>query len=113
MKFYKFDDEHQEFDLEDELLYDLSTRTINPQAGGFDNDFFCTKNEHTYYFQKHRDGFQLCKFSLGTPFQKFPVDNDPFPVSSNEEMDGYFIRNPIKNYDINDLQISFLKDASI
>ena len=69
---------------------------MNPSAGGFSNDLFLTKNEHTYYFKKESDGhrFQLYRHSYGTPFQKFPVDNDPFPIHSNVKMIDYFIDLP-------------------
>lgn len=81
--------------------------------GGFNNDFFLTKNEHTYYYRKNRKehGFQLFRHSYGTPFQKFPVDNDPFPVHSNVKMKGYFVKAPA-NKNLDDLQICFMKNAS-
>lgn len=52
LKFLKFDEELQEFEQEDEILYDISSKFLNPSASGFNNDFFLTKNEHTYYFVK-------------------------------------------------------------
>lgn len=52
LKFYKFDEKHQEFFEEDEMLYDISERFLDPFNGGFTNDFFLTKNEHTYYYKK-------------------------------------------------------------
>ena len=70
MKFLKFDEELQEFLYEDEILYDISEKFVNSRAGGFSNDIFLTKNEHTYYFKKdgERNGFQLYRHSYGTPF---------------------------------------------
>ena len=52
LKFLKFDEEIQTFEEEDEILYDISSNFLNITAGGFNNDFFLTKNEHTYYFKK-------------------------------------------------------------
>ena len=59
VKFFKFDEELQEFEEEDEILYDISEKFLQPFDGGFNNDFFLTKNEHTYYFKKdkQRHGF--------------------------------------------------------
>ena len=81
----KFDEQLQVFEEEDEILYDISNRFLSLDAGGFNNDFFLTKNEHTYYFKKDQTshGFQLYRHSYGTPFQKFPVDNNPFPMHEN------------------------------
>ena len=47
------------FEEEDEILYDISHNFLSLDAGGFVNDFFLTKNEHTYYFKKdeNRHGF--------------------------------------------------------
>lgn len=96
LKFLKFDEELQEFLPEDEILYDISESFLNARAGGFTNDIFLTKNEHTYYFKKDGEnhGFQLWRHSYGTPFQKFPVDNNPFPSHTTQEMEGYFIAAP-------------------
>lgn len=109
IKFLKFDEEMQEFDQQDEILYDISDNLLDPWAGSFNNDFFCTKNQHTYYFQKDskRHGFQLYRHSFGTPFHKFPIDNDPFPEHQNKVMKNYFIPAP-KDIMLKDLQISFL-----
>ena len=52
VKFFKFDEVLQEFQEEDEMLYDISKNFLDPLAGGFNNDFFLTKNEHTYYYKK-------------------------------------------------------------
>lgn len=70
LKFFKFDEELQEFQQEDEILYDISDSFLELKAGGFTNDFFMTKNQHTYYFKKDRErhGFQLWRHSYGTPF---------------------------------------------
>ena len=96
MKFFKFDEELQEFQQEDEILYDISDHFLDLKSGGFNNDFFLVKNEHTYYYKKDvdRHGFQLWKHSYGTPFQKFPIDNDPFPIHNNIMMEEYFIPAP-------------------
>lgn len=55
LKFFKFDEELQEFQQEDEILYDISDSFLDLKAAGFNNDFFMTKNEHTYYFVKDRE----------------------------------------------------------
>lgn len=55
VKFLKFDEELQEFEEEDEILYDISEKFLDPFSGAFNNDFFLTKNEHTYYFKKDRE----------------------------------------------------------
>lgn len=70
LKFYKFDEELQEFSQEDEILYDISGKFLDLPSGGYNNDFFLTKNEHTYYYQKDKNnhGFQLCRHSYGTPY---------------------------------------------
>lgn len=59
MKFYKFDEELQTFEEEDEILYDISEQFLDIDSGCFSNDFFLTKNEHTYYYKKdaERHGF--------------------------------------------------------
>lgn len=102
------------FEEENEILYDISENFLDPYAGCFNNDFFLTKNEFTYYFQKDREkhGFQLYRHSYGSPFKKFPVDNDPFPFYDNEIMQKYFIEAP-RDVDLNEVQISFLKNASL
>lgn len=94
-------------------MYDVSEKFVDPRAGGFSNDLFMTKNEHTYYFKPESEGhgFQLYRHSYGTPFQKFPIDNNPFPVHNNVKMENYFIAVP-KSKDLRDLQIQFLKNAS-
>ena len=83
------------------------------RAGTFNSDFFLTKNEHTYYFQKDEKshGFQMYRHSYGTPFQKFPVDNNPFPTFDNVMMEEYFIELP-KDIKLKDVQINFMKNAS-
>lgn len=116
MKFLKFDEELQEFLYEDEILYDISDQFLDNEAGNFTNDIFMTKNEHTYYFMKveegDRQGFQLYRHSYGTPFQKFPIDNNPFPLHGNEPMEGYFIEKP-KDKKLKDLRIIWMKNASL
>lgn len=59
LKFYKFDEELQEFTQEDQILYDISSKFLDLPSGGYNNDFFLTKNEHTYYYQKdaEKNGF--------------------------------------------------------
>lgn len=52
LKFMRFDEELQQFEEEDEILYDISDNFLSLDAGAFNNDFFLTKNEHTYYFKK-------------------------------------------------------------
>ena len=52
LKFYKFDEELQEFMQEDQILYDISDKFLNIESGSFTNEFFVTKNEHTYYYKK-------------------------------------------------------------
>ena len=113
LKFWKFDEELQAFQQEDEILYDISEQFLDLNSSCFNNDFFLTKNEHTYYFKKdvERHGFQLWKHSYGTPFHKWPVDNDPFPIHNNVIMKDYFIPAP-KTKKLRDLQIVFLKDSS-
>lgn len=59
LKFYKFDDELQEFLLQDELLYDISEKFLDPRAGGFTNDIFLTKNECTYYYLKDKENHRF------------------------------------------------------
>lgn len=112
LKFFKFDEELKGFEFESEILYDISEHILDPKAGGFNNDFFITKNEFTYFFEKDREnhGFQLYRHSYGTQFPKFPTDINPYPQPSNEKMQGNFIRIP-EDKALDDLQICFLKNA--
>lgn len=119
--FYRYNEVFGRMELEDSILYDISTDHLDIMSGGFDNDFFLSKNHETYYFRREKtvggDGklsqrFQLFKHSMRSksiPHYQGYRENDD--VDAVQRVEGYTIELPADFYDIDNVQISFLKAA--
>lgn len=118
--FYRFDDEDGTFEFQDKLLYDISRDYLDVLGGGFDNDFFLSKNHETYYFAREKGGrnelryqrFQLHRHTMRSKF--IPKYQDYQEHTGTEKLEmllDFRINIPFDFADIDDLQISFIKEA--
>ena len=118
---YRLDERDGTFDYQDEVLYDITGDHLDALAGGFDNDFYLSKNHLTYYFAREKGGsgdrgfqrFQLFRHGMTTKFAPSFMGyvDETERTGSSEALLDYRIDVPKEFGDIDNLQISFVKEV--
>ena len=118
---YRYNENVGEFDLQDKLLYDITGDHLDALQGGFDNDFYLTRNNQTYFFTKEKSfkddkqWFILQRHQMKSMFQPCfmsYVEQDD-STSSLEMFLDYKIELPSDfDEDINNLSISFITNVN-